>query len=47
MLARLKQTIKGALLVDVVGAVGLTFREMLRPKMTVNYPFERGPQSPR
>jgi len=47
MIARIKQTVKGALLVDVVGTMGLTFREMLRPKMTVNYPFERNPQSPR
>ena len=47
MFNRLAQTVKGALLLDVGGALVLTFREMLRPKMTVNYPFERGPQSPR
>ena len=47
MFNRLAQTLKGALLLDVGGALVLTFREMLRPKMTVNYPFERGPQSPR
>ena len=47
MLARLTQTLKGALLIDAVGALGLTVREMFRPKMTVNYPFERNPQSPR
>lgn len=47
MLARLIQTAKGALLLDAVGAIGLTLREMGRPKMTVNYPFERNPQSPR
>jgi len=47
MFNRLAQTVKGALLMDVGGALVLTFREMLRPKMTVNYPFERGPQSPR
>ena len=47
MFNRLAQTLKGALLLDVGGALILTFREMLRPKMTVNYPFERGPQSPR
>ncbi|WP_421729039.1 NADH-quinone oxidoreductase subunit NuoI [Brevundimonas sp.] len=47
MFNRLAQTVKGALLMDVGGALVLTFREMLRPKMTVNYPFERNPQSPR
>ena len=47
MFARVKQAAKGALMLDMVGAIGLTFREMLRPKMTVNYPFERNPQSPR
>jgi NADH-quinone oxidoreductase subunit I len=47
MIARMSQTLRGALLVDVVGAFFLTFKHLLRPKMTVNYPFERGPQSPR
>ena len=47
MLNRLVQAAKGALLVDVIGAVGLSLKYMARPKMTVNYPFERNPQSPR
>jgi NADH-quinone oxidoreductase subunit I len=47
MLKRLMQTAKGAMMLDIVGAIGLTTREMFRPKMTVNYPFERNPQSPR
>ena len=47
MLKRLIQTAKGAMMLDIVGAIGLTTREMFRPKMTVNYPFERNPQSPR
>lgn len=47
MIARLKQAVKGALLVDAVGAVGLTVKYMLKPKATVNYPFERNPVSPR
>ncbi len=38
---------KGALLIDVIGAVGLSLKYMMKPKATVNYPFERGPQSPR
>ncbi|CAN5156742.1 NADH-quinone oxidoreductase subunit NuoI [soil metagenome] len=47
MFNRLAQTVKGAMMLDVIGAIGLTTREMFRPKMTVNYPFERNPQSPR
>ena len=47
MFNRLIQTAKGAMMLDIVGAIGLTTREMFRPKMTVNYPFERNPQSPR
>ena len=47
MLNRLIQTAKGAMMLDIVGAIGLTTREMFRPKHTVNYPFERNPQSPR
>jgi len=47
MLTRIAQAAKGALLIDMVGAFGLTLREFFRPKLTVNYPFERNPQSPR
>ena len=47
MLNRIGQAVKGALLIDVIGAVGLSLKYMMKPKATVNYPFERGPQSPR
>ncbi|MBA4804404.1 MAG: NADH-quinone oxidoreductase subunit NuoI [Brevundimonas sp.] len=47
MLTRLVQATKGALMLDVIGAVGLSLKYMVRPKATVNYPFERNPQSPR
>ena len=47
MITRIVQAAKGALLIDLVGAFGLTMREFFRPKKTVNFPFERGPQSPR
>lgn len=47
MLQRLAQAAKGAMLLDVIGAVGLSFKYMFKPKATVNYPFERNPQSPR
>ena len=35
------------LVVVYVGAVGLSLKYMAKPKATVNYPFERNPQSPR
>src|SRR3569623_1122161 len=44
---RIAHAVNGALLLDVAGAFGLAFKYMLRPKATVNYPFERNPQSPR
>ena len=47
MLNRIGQAVKGAMLIDVIGAVGLSFKYMMKPKATVNYPFERNPQSPR
>ena len=47
MFNRLVQAAKGALLLDAVGAIGLSLKYMARPKATVNYPFERNPQSPR
>jgi NADH-quinone oxidoreductase subunit I len=47
MFTRLVQATKGALMLDVIGAVGLSLKYMMRPKATVNYPFERNPQSPR
>ena len=44
---RIGQAVKGALLLDFIGAFGLSMKYMLRPKSTINYPFERNPQSPR
>ena len=45
--ARISQAVKGAALVDFAGAMGLAFKYMVQPKKTVNYPFEKGPLSPR
>ena len=45
--ARINQAVKGAALMDFWGAFGLGMRYMLAPKKTVQYPFERNPQSPR
>jgi NADH-quinone oxidoreductase subunit I len=47
MISRLLAGIKGALLLDFLGATGLALRYMLKPKATINYPFEKGPISPR
>ena len=47
MLARIAQAAKGAMVLDFLGAFGLAAKYMARPKATVNYPFERNPQSPR
>jgi NADH-quinone oxidoreductase subunit I len=41
---------KGArtwLLAELFEGMMLTFRYMLKPKVTINYPFEKGPLSPR
>ena len=47
MLTRIVQAAKGAMLTDMFSAVGLSMKYMMKPKATVNYPFERNPQSPR
>jgi len=47
MLRRLSQAARGAALMDIAGAFGLAMRYMMRPKVTVLYPNERNPQSPR
>ena len=41
------QSIRGALLTDFLTAFWTALREMFRRKPTVNYPFEKGPLSPR
>jgi NADH-quinone oxidoreductase subunit I len=47
MLARIGQAAKGAFLLDFGAAIGLSLKYLFKPKMTVNYPFERSPRSPR
>jgi NADH-quinone oxidoreductase subunit I len=47
MFQRIGQAVKGALLLDFFGALGLAMKYMVKPKVTVNYPFERNPLSPR
>src|SRR5580658_1009801 len=47
MLKRIGQALRGAALMDFMGAFGLGLRYILAPKATVQYPHERNPQSPR
>ena len=47
MFSRIGQAMKGAMLLDFAGALGLGLKYMVRPKATVMYPHERNPQSPR
>jgi len=46
-MTRIKQVIHGALLLEFVGAFVLAMKYFFRPKVTINYPFEKGPLSPR
>jgi len=47
MIQRIGQALRGAVLLDFGGAFVLAMKYMIRPKATVIYPNERGPQSPR
>ena len=47
MFGRIGQALRGAALMDFIGAFGLGLRYLARPKATVQYPHERNPQSPR
>jgi NADH-quinone oxidoreductase subunit I len=47
MFERIGQAIRGAALMDFVGALGLGLKQIARPKATVLYPNERNAQSPR
>jgi NADH-quinone oxidoreductase subunit I len=41
------RTARSFLLVEIVKGFALTFSYIFRPKVTLNYPFEKGPLSPR
>ena len=47
MFTRIKQVIRGAFLLEFVSAFWLAMKYFFRPKATINYPFEKGPLSPR
>ena len=46
-MSRIVQALNGFLLKDFVGAFFLAMKYYFRPKATINYPFEKGPLSPR
>ena len=46
-MSRIKQVIRGALLLEFVSAFWIAMKYFFRPKATINYPFEKGPLSPR
>ena len=43
----IKQILSAFMLKDVIAGMGLTLKMMFQPKHTVNYPYEKGPLSPR
>ncbi len=46
-MSRLLQAAKGALMLDIVVGFALGMKYFFRRKATVNYPYDRNPQSPR
>ncbi|QQS12791.1 MAG: NADH-quinone oxidoreductase subunit NuoI [Rhodospirillales bacterium] len=46
-MAFLDRTARAFLLTELISGFALTFKYMFKPKVTVNYPFEKGPISPR
>ena len=46
-MAFLDATARGLFLTEIVKGMALTFKYMFKPRMTINYPFEKGPLSPR
>ena len=46
-MAMLDRSARAFLLVELCKGLWLTLRYMLSPKVTINYPFEKGPLSPR
>jgi NADH-quinone oxidoreductase subunit I len=41
------RTARSFLLTEIISGLALTFKYMFKPKYTINYPFEKGPLSPR
>ena len=43
----LDRGVRTVLLIELVAGMALTLRYFFRPKVTINYPYEKGPLSPR
>jgi NADH-quinone oxidoreductase subunit I len=41
------RSVRSLLLAELISGLGLTFSYMFKPKVTINYPYEKGPLSPR
>ncbi len=46
-MSMLDRTARSFLLTELVKGFALTFKYIFKPKVTLNYPFEKGPLSPR
>ena len=46
-MAFLDRTARGMLMVELLGGMALTLRYMFKPSVTLNYPHEKNPLSPR
>ena len=46
-MSSVQKTVRGFFLIELIKGFALTFRYMFHPKVTLNYPFEKGPISPR
>ncbi|WP_149537359.1 NADH-quinone oxidoreductase subunit NuoI [Siccirubricoccus phaeus] len=46
-MATLDRLARGLLLSELVSGMALTLKYFFRPKVTINYPYEKGPLSPR
>ena len=46
-MSALERSAKGMLLGEIIAGLALTLKYFFKPKVTINYPFEKGPLSPR
>ena len=46
-MSALSNVVRSVFLVELLSGMGLTFRYMFRRRKTLNYPYEKGPLSPR
>jgi NADH-quinone oxidoreductase subunit I len=46
-MAFMDRAARSIFLTELLSGLGLTFKYMLQPKVTLNYPYEKGPLSPR